>query len=73
MSNAASHGGIAHHREKRSAQRGSDIEAAETDNSDPGFLQRDVEFIIAGLDCCGVVPFRKTWTMSLIVCDDPHR
>jgi hypothetical protein len=60
MSNAASHGGIAHHREKRSAQRGSGVEAAETDNSDPRFLQRDVEFTIAGLDYCGVVPFRKT-------------
>jgi hypothetical protein len=40
MCKAAGHGGIAHHREKGSAQRGSGIEAAETDNSDPGFLQQ---------------------------------
>jgi hypothetical protein len=40
MSNAAGHGGIAHPREKRSVQHGSGIEAAETDNSDPGFLHQ---------------------------------
>jgi hypothetical protein len=32
--------GIAHHREKRSAQHGLGIEAAETDNSDPAFLHK---------------------------------